>query len=1030
MNAKSINNRNHIKAILLVVLFFVSTLIFAQNIVITGVVSDNSGPMIGVNVLVSGQQTGTITDINGEYSVNAPKTGSLVFTFMGYSTKIVPINGQTKLNITLVESSKELDEVVVVGYGTMKKRDVTGAITSVNAEDLVSNVPVNLSGALQGKVAGLEIALSSEPGSKSSYRIRGASTLSEAGSQPLFIVDGMEMDNIENINPRDIASVEVLKDAASAAIYGSKSANGVIIISTKEGSTIKPKFTVSSSVKKSEIGHKLAQANRRQAMDYEILRAYLENRSQTDFVRDSLNPSYIWDNNYQDILYRPAYSKQLDISIAGAEKKLNYFVSAGILDDQGIQLNTYNKRINTRLNADYKATNKFSLGNRFTFSVGKNRIAPWQSRSGLLNRPANMALYLPDGTFAPVISSRRNPLAFSMDAVNNNNFFDLSIYEYIEYKFNKYLRFKSTISGSLFQNNYRAFTPAYLVETLIPSSQNTFTTRYKWTHEDILTFNKTYNKNHAITAMAGFSLQEGVSDNLNLSVTENISEAIETSSGYNKVDMAATQNKWTVYRLASLFGRLSYSFKGKYLLNSTLRYDGSSRFGRDTRWGYFPSTSIGWRFSDEKFMNFSKGFLSDAKLRYSFGITGNQAASDFAALSQYSTVAYADYIGIYPTQLENNLLGWESTKQHNIGLDLSLLKGRVSLNVDYYIKNTTDVLFNMKLPETTGFKSSYSNIGTVDNNGFELVLSTKNIVKKNFEWSTSFNFSINNNVLANIPKEAVTILNNVFILDNNYTMGTMFGYKAKAIFPYDQSNAFTPDWVQLTPIFDEKDRFVEYQLNGVKYTQEVKQMRNSSASGNIFMGGDVIWDDKNKDGVINADDRQVIGCGQHDIIGGFNNELRYKNFTLSTFFAFAFGGDVYNFPETQRSDHRYSTLTIANPEIVANSWQAPGDIAKYPIPSSKRNILENTRLTSSLWVEDGSYIRLKNLKFGYILPKKFNKSIGIESANLSLMLQDFFTWTNYSGFDPEIPSFGYIVGYDNNAYPKAKSMLIGLNINF
>lgn len=1020
----------HIKAILSVVMLAISTMIFAQNIVVKGIVSDDSGPIPGVNVMVSGQKTGTITDINGEFSVKAQKTGSLVFTFIGYTTKIVPINAQTKINVTLIESSRELDEVVVVGYGTMKKRDVTGAITSVNAENLTNNAPTNLSGALQGKVAGLEIALSSEPGSESSYRIRGASTLSETGAQPLFIVDGMELDNIDNINPRDIASVEVLKDAASAAIYGSKSANGVIIITTKEGNSSKPKFSVSTSVRRSEIGHTLPQANRREAMDYEILRAYLEARTPTAFVRDSLNPSFISDNNYQDILFRAAYSKQLDVSIAGAERKLKYFASAGLLDDQGIQLNTYNKRMNTRLNADYKATEKFSISNRFNFSAGKNRIVPNGSRTRLLDRPANMALYLPNGTYAPVIASRTNPLAFAMTAVNDNNYFDLSISEFFEYKLSKSLRFKSSIAGSLFQNNYRVFTPSFLVQTSIPSSSNRFTTRYKWTHEDILTYNKTFRKDHAVTAMAAFSLQEGVTDFLNLAVTENISEAIQTSSGYINVDIPNTRNSWSINRMASIFGRLSYSYKGKYLLNSTLRYDGSSRFGSDTRWGYFPSTSVGWRFSDEQFMNFTKGFLSDAKLRYSFGITGNQAAGDFAASSQYSTVAYADYIGIYPTQLENNLLGWETTKQHNVGLDLSLFKSRVSLNIDYYIKKTSDVLFNMKLPETTGFVSSYLNIGAVDNNGFEFVLSTKNIVTKDFDWSTSFNFALNNNVLANIPSESVNILNNVYILDNGYTLGTMYGYKVNAIFPYDQSNAFTPEWVQLTPIFDEKDRFVEYQLNGMKYTDEVKQVRYGTSTGEIFKGGDVMWDDLNKDGVIDAEDRQVIGNGQHDIIGGFNNELRYKNFTLSTFFSFAFGGDVYNVAEYVRSNHKFSTLSVANPINVANSWHAPGDIALYPIPSLKRNIVDNTRNTSSQWIEDGSYIRLKNLKFGYILPQKFSKSIGIESANLNLMLQDFFTWTNYSGFDPEIPSVGFTVGYDNNSYPKSKSLLLGLNINF
>lgn len=1018
------------------ILFFVCALFsplicFGQDkIWVKGEVTDELGPISGVNIITEDKQTGTLTDANGQYRIFVSPKSKLVFSFIGYKTVIEKVNNRSLINVKLKENSQMLDELVVIGYGSMKKRDITGAVASVSAEKLTSNAPTNIASALQGKVAGLEIISSSEPGSSSTFRIRGASTINSEGSKPLFIVDGMEMDNIDNINPRDIASIEVLKDAASAAIYGSKSANGVVIITTQQGESAAPKVSISYSMKQSRISHKLPQMNREQGNDYEVLRAYLQGSSPSAFVRDSLNPSYIYDNNYQDIIFRRAYTHQIDASLSGGGEKMKYFMSLGYLNEQGIQLNTYNKRINMRFNVDYKASDKFKVGTRLALSTGKDRKAPWSSRKYLLSRPASMALIYPDGTYAPVIADRNNPLAITLLGKNDDNYYDINMYTFAEYNFFKELKLKSSISASLWQNNYINFQPGIFVKSQIPQSSNIHTTRFNWTQEDVITYNKKFNNTHALSVLAGFSVQERTTDALNLYVTDNISESIETSVGFNNVDMKNTKHAWTRNRMASLFGRISYSYKERYLFNSNLRYDGSSRFGKDTRWGFFPSVSVGWRFSDEKFMDWADKFLTDSKLRYSFGKTGNQTAGDFATLSQYSTVANADYIGLMPVQLENPSLGWETTKQHNWGLDIAMLDGRINLNIDYYRKNTDGILFNMKLPGTTGFSSSYRNVGSIKNYGMEINISTVNIRTNDFEWTTTLNLAFNRNKLMNIPEECIQISNEVFRLDNGYTLGTMYGYKAEMIFPYDQSNAFTPNWEQLTPIFDEKDRFVKYQLNGKDYSGEIKQLRYGTENGEIFKGGDVMWNDLNHDGVIDAEDRQTIGCGQPDLIGGFNTDLKYKNFTLSAFFAFSIGGDVYNGVEASRSDHKWSTLTQANPINVANSWKAPGDIAKYPQPSSKRNVVDNTRKASSLWIEDGSYIRLKNIKLDYSFPKLWAKALRLNGLSMGVMLQDFLTWTNYSGFDPEIPSSGFSVGYDNNSYPKSKSILFSINANF
>ncbi len=1019
--------------IMVVALLGVQVLGMAQTVSVSGVVEDMSGagPIIGATVLEKGTGNGTITDFDGNFSLQVKPDAVLEVSYMGYNRKTVKVNGKSSLKIILEEDTKLLDEVVVVGYGTMKKRDVTGAISSLNENQLMEAKPVNVASALQGKVSGLEIVTSSEPGAVSDFRIRGASTLSSEGATPLFIVDGMEMSNIDNIAPADIASIEVLKDAASAAIYGSKSANGVIIVTTKQGATAKPTVNVGYSLKVSQLGRTLPQMNRRECIDFDILRSYMAGSSTNSvYVNDSLNPSFRYDYYYQEELFRTGLTHQVDLSISSKTDKVVYFSSLSYMNDDGIALNTWNRRGTFRLNVDYKPHEKVTVGSRLSFSTGANRRTPGGARQRILERPANMAMRFDDGTYAPVIASRNNPLAWSEICVNNNKYYELNFNEFIDYKIIEDLTFRTSVSGTFNQNNYRYFQPAILSAQSIAASSNRNTTSLRWTHEDVLSYNHTFANDHNLSAMVGFSLQGYRSEYVNLAVSGNISEAIETSYAYNEVNINNTYHYQTENRMASFFARAGYSYKGRYMVNANVRADGSSRFGKSKRWGYFPSVSAGWRLSEERWMEWAKPALTDLKIRYSFGMTGNQTASDYAAMSRYSNIAYGDYVGIYPTQLENDVLGWETTTQHNLGLDLSMLNGRLGLVFDLYKKDTKDVLFAMKLPGTSGFSTSYTNVGNISNKGLEFIISGHMVKTRDFDWTANINFAFNRNKLLNIPEENVSIHNDLYIIDNGYTLGTMYGYKALQIFPYDQSNAFTDNWEQLTPVFDEKDRFVEYQLDGQRYEGEVHQLRYGTEKGEIFKGGDVMWDDVNHDGVINADDRQVIGCGLPDFTGGFNTEFRWKGLRVSAFFTFSVGGDVINVYEANRNAHIYGTLTQASPVYLSQSWLAPGDIAKYPIPSINRAVVQNTRLNSSLWIEDGSYIRLKNLKVSYSLPKKWLTKMHMQDWTFSVMMQDFFTWTNYDGFDPEIPASGFAIGYDNNSYPRAKSVLCSMNITF
>jgi TonB-linked SusC/RagA family outer membrane protein len=1024
-----LNINLNIRLLLLSTFVFYGTLLWAQSIKVTGKVTDGKEPLIGVSIFVNETKIGTITDLNGNYTISAPSTGTLVVSYLGYESRSESIKNRIKIDFSLNESAKSLDEVVVVGYGTMKKRDITGAIVSLSAKDLSSNEPVNIATALQGKVAGLEILTSSDPGSSSVARIRGASTLSEGGSDPLYVIDGMEVDNLNSINPRDIASVEVLKDAASTAIYGSKSANGVILITTKQGQEGKPRVSINYTGTASNIAHKLSQMSRLDGLKHQDLINYLTGAYTTITDRDSLNPSYSADNFYQDILYRTAITHQIDASISGGDKKFKYFLSLGDLNQQGIQINSYNKRISSRVNMDYYATPKLTVGSRMTFT--KSDIRTTNARQWLLGRDASYAVTMPDGSYAPLINARGNPLAEMMLAKNDDSRFEVSMNDYLQYAFLPELKFRTSINASLYFNKKGTFKPALLDLNGIRYSTDVDDSRYNWTQENTLTFNKKFNNKHDVTALLGFSMQQKTAESLSLSVSNNLTDIIQTSYAYQTVNMAQTLTDWTQNSMASFFGRLSYNYKGKYLFNSNVRYDGSTRFGADKRWGLFPSVSLGWRFSDEKFMKWLKPALNDGKLRLSYGITGNQSAGDFSTLALYAPSYYADMVGVYPSQLENKNLGWEQTEQSNIGLDLNFLDGRINFVADYYYKATSDVLYPVKVPQTTGFSTSFQNIGNVDNKGFEITLSTTNIKTKDFEWKTSANVAFNQNLITYIPTGGRQFSSDgVYIIDKGYSLGTIWGWEKLAIFQYDQSNAFTPDWQQLTPIFDSKDRFTGYQLNGLPYTGTFNQLRrNNAISGPLFKGGDVMWNDLNKDGAINADDQKVLGNGQPDLMGSLNTDIKYKNFTFSALFSFVVGGDIFNYPSYYRN--RGTTgATRPGPDYLSQTWQAPGDIAKYPKPYQAGSLVDNTRLNSNLWIEEGSYIRLKNIRLSYELPKKITKFLKIETASVYGMMQNYFTWTKYTGFDPEVVSNGFSIGYDNNAYPRAKDIIFGLNLNF
>ncbi len=1004
----------------------------AQNMKISGVVTDGQETVIGATVIVKEfPKYGTVTNENGMFTLQLPAgSKNLEISYVGYESQTVKIEGKTSVKVVLVSNQKVLNELVVVGYGTMKKRDVTGAITSISASEINGSKTTSVLEAMQGKVAGMIIQGTSEPGASSSVMIRGASSLStDAGANnPLYIVDGMEVGSIDNINPNDIASVEVLKDAASAAIYGSKSANGVLLITTVQGKEGAPKIALNYSYRNSNIAHKVPVMNRQQGIDYMNIRNYAAGSLPTTAIDavDTYNPVFSQDNYLQDLLFRNAPTNKIDLSIAGANKSLKYYVGAGFMDDQGIQINTYNKQITFRSNVDFTASKFLTIGSRISLVKTDRRLASSRSRSELLTRPANYPIYELDGSFSPVMNGRSNPMAEAMLGPSNTDIYDINMNQFVELSLMKDLKFRSGISTVLTNSLYSDFNPAILDLSFLRNSVNQTTTLFSWTNDNVLTYTKKIG-NHSINAMAGLSYQKYNTKVTTVDVTGNVTDNMPISNTYLQAK-STTKSTETGNALASVFGRVSYSYLGKYLLNANLRRDGSSRFGLDKRYGIFPSASVGWRFSDEKFLKFFKPVIDDAKIRLSYGKTGNQSASNFPWQGLYGQNVYASEPGFYPSQLENKNLSWETTQQVNFGIDLKMFNSRIDIVADYYKKQTSDVLFLVNIPETNGFSSVYRNIGSVDNNGYEFAINTVNIKTKKLMWKSGLTLTFNNNMISSVPPGGRLYSNDMYVIDKGFALGTMYGYKALNIFPYNESNNYDMNWNQLTPVFNENGVFKEYQLNGVTYTGQRQQKRYATTTGKIFGGGDVNWDDVNHDGVIDDKDRQIVGNGAPKVVGGLNNSISFMGFTLSAFFNFSFGGDIYKRFAINNNNWVLSSITRGDPRIVAQSWIAPGDDAKYPMLYDDK--VENTRATSSLWIEDGSYIRLKNLKLSYDFPDKWLKHLYVKELNVYCMLQDYFTWTKYSSFDPEMAASGYNYGMDNNNYPRSKSMLIGLNLNF
>ena len=883
---------------------------FSQNITVKGVVKDATGEsVIGASVVQKGTSNGIITDIDGNFTLNVPSNSTIVISFVGYKTQEIPVAGKTQINVTMKEDTEMLDEVVVVGYGQMKRSDLTGSVVSVNDQAIKKSVPTSIDQVLQGRAAGVQIqANSGTPGASTSIRIRGINSLN-ATNQPIFVIDGVVVDSatddensnpLSSINPSDIVSMDVLKDASATAIYGSRASNGVIMITTKRGQAGEATVTYDGYAGWQEMPKQLDMLNLRQYAQHHNDRSALGLVEQSSsFVRPDLLGE---GTNWQDELFSKAFMTSHNISVSGGNNKTTYAFSGGFLDQDGIALGSSFRRLSLRANIDTEIKSWLRGGVNFSFAESKQNVGTDNNTimSALIQQPT-VAVTSPDGSFdgPDDVWMPENPVGLASIRTNNNRKTNFRFNTYLEANLLKGLTFKTELSADWNFNNYYYYQPDYqfgIKTSDTRTSRWTKTNTKYWSWRNILTYNNTFAEKHNINVMVGqemshsnWETQVGTATGFLSNTTPDLSAGDVTTS--------TTTGSRVVNSIASFFGRAFYSFDERYLLTATIRRDGSSKFAKGNKWGWFPAVALAWRASQESFLR-NNAIVNNLKLRAGWGATGNQNVSDYAymALLSYKTTPWGT--GVLTGNTANPDLTWETTHSYNVGIDLGLFQNRIEVIADVYYKKTKNLLLQLPLPAYLGSSGQgaasnpWGNVGSLENKGIELTVNTTNITNKDFQWTSNLVFSLNRNKVLELDTDNSSIEKSYQPSSASYIVtkttvgqpiGQFWGYK-------------------VIGRFDEPTDFYYKDADG--NVKQVAIPEGNTIAKNSTWIGDYIYEDRNGDGVINNEDCTYIGNPEPKFTYGIGNTFSYKGFDLTIFFSGSYGNKALNLTRYRIEDPR------------------------------------------------------------------------------------------------------------------------------
>jgi TonB-linked SusC/RagA family outer membrane protein len=1017
------------RSLILSLLLFSAVSLMAQRAITGKVMDEKSEPLIGASILVKGTSTGTVTDVDGSFELQAPAgAATLVVSYTGYATKEVALSAASAYTITLESEAIALEDVVVVGYGTQSRKELTGSVSKVSSEQIARLPVTGIDQALQGQAPGVQVtAASGTPGSSVSIRVRGPSSIS-AGNQPLYVVDGIpvntgsysqigvggqQVNALADLNPADIESIEILKDAAAAAIYGSRASNGVVLITTKRGKQQKTQISVNSYYGNQEVWRRLEPLSGPEYVG--LVQEMVRERFGATIKPGALglrnldnDPASYPSTNWFDEIFRTAPISQTDVNFAGGTDRTKFYVSGSYFNQDGTIIGSGFDRYSFRINLDNLVSDNFKIGVSTGFSRShNNRIQNDNNIYGVLSTSLLLGTHIPvynaDGTYgrdanASIENPVANALEPSYDVYTNRLLSNI----YGEWTILKDLRFRSSVSVDYLNLRDDRFIPATHIQAagVNGTGQQAMSADLNLVNENYFTYRKSFGKLN-FDGLVGASYQNSSFESFFGQGENYPGKSIrELNAASVKKDVSSNKTEWG---LNSYFSRFNFSYNSKYFLSASVRADGSSRFGANNRWGVFPAVSAAWRISEDFFAN--SNIISEMKLKASWGVRGNQDIGNFAsrALIQPGT-NYLQRAGLAPSQLGNPNLTWEEREDIDLGLEVGLFEDKLQLTVDAYRGTTNELLLSRPLVGSSGFTGITENIGSIRNEGIDIALTTTNVATSKLSWTTTANVSFFRN---EILKLAGTPFAAGFAswVEEGQALGAFRGYEVVKIF---QTQA-------------EIDA-----LN--QAAREKTGIASAVYQSTLTRPGDIMFADINNDGRITSDDQKILGNANPKFYGGVTNNIQGYGFDLSFFFQFSIGNMVYN---NTRAFSEGMNSIFGQAATVRDRWTTSN--TDTDIPRAVFGDPNNNRRVSDRFLEDASYVRLKNLTLGYTLPKSVLKKVGLNNARVYVTGQNLLTFTNYSGFDPEVSTFGETntsAGTDFLTFPQARTMLVGINLGF